>query len=275
MIQSFKRNIKRTIKHTAKTASGWRTHESGTTRILTYHSVGNRPHPMNVSPQSFREQVTWLADYYPVIWMEDLLGGKPGVAITFDDGYRDNLTNAAPILSELGLPATVFIVPGRVGGRLHHDGDAPGAELMTWEEIKELRATGFSVGSHSMTHARLSKLDPAAQRHEIVDSKDIIEDQLSEPVAGFAYPFGSALDYDAVSRELVQEAGYHYAASNKYGPMRTPCDPWELRRIWIDDTDDLESFQAKIDGRLDALAWLDSPAAIRGRRALNRLLGLG
>ncbi len=70
----------------------------GASRILTYHSVGRRDHDMNVTPEAFREQMEWLAAHYEVIRLHEAAACKPGVAVTFDDGFRDNLLNAAPIL---------------------------------------------------------------------------------------------------------------------------------------------------------------------------------
>jgi hypothetical protein len=74
------------------------------TRILTYHSVGARAHEMNVAPAAFAAQMAWLADYAPVIPLDDAARGLDGVALTFDDGYADNLSNAAPILNNIRFP---------------------------------------------------------------------------------------------------------------------------------------------------------------------------
>lgn len=248
--------------------------EESLTRILTYHSVGERDHAMNVTPEAFRAQMEWLASEGVVISLADAMEGVPGVAITFDDGYRDNLTQAAPVLYHLEFPATVFVVPGRLGGMLDHDHDIETSRLMTWDEVIELESMGMTVGAHTMTHARLSHLDRTAQEYEIAECKAVLEDALGHEVNALAYPFGSAADYDAISREVAQAAGYDFALSNRYGPIDAAEGRWDVRRIWIDRTDSLETFMAKVDGRLDALTYLDTDWGLRARRGLNRTLGV-
>ena len=194
------------------------------------------------------------------------------VVITFDDGYRDNLLDAAPVLSALGLPATVFVVVGRVGGTLDHDETDPANALMTWQDIEQWLASGLDVGCHSMTHRRLSGLSEAEQRAEIIESSRLVHERIGRPIDAFAYPFGSAYDYDSTSVRLVSEGGYACGLSNRYGVNRADSDRWALKRIWIDATDDIKTFQAKVNGRLDILSILDSPAGLASRRSLNRLL---
>lgn len=245
-----------------------------TTRVLTYHSIGTRDHEMNVTPEAFQEQMQWLSENATVISLDDAVAGKEGVAITFDDGFRDNLTNAAPVLKAHSFRATVFVVPGRAGGFLDHDSPTEDARLMTWEEILELKGLGVKIGGHTMNHARLSSLSEAAQESEIIESTRLLEEHLGEPIESFAYPFGSAMDYDSASVRCVQRANYAYAVSNRYGPVSSRSSRWEIPRIWIDRSDTMESFQQKVRGDLDALAILDSYVGIRLRRIVNRLIGV-
>jgi peptidoglycan/xylan/chitin deacetylase (PgdA/CDA1 family) len=243
-------------------------------RILTYHSVGARDHEMNIHPDGFRAQMEWLAAQGTAIPLTQAAHGEPGVAVTFDDGYRDNLTWAAPVLLELGIPATVFVVAHRMGQLLDHDHDPETSRLMSWDEAAELASAGIKIGAHTLTHRRLSALSDEEQQYEIAESRRLIGAQLATDVAAFAYPFGTAADYTSTTVQLVQEAGFSYAVSNRYGPNPQGACPWTLRRIWIDSTDTIESFQAKVDGRLDRLSLLDSSWGVRGRRQLNRWLGL-
>lgn len=245
---------------------------AGCSVILTYHSVGTRDHEMNVTPTAFREQMAWLADHAQVVPLAQAVDIADGVAITFDDGYRDNYTEAAPVLAELRLPATVFAVPGRMGAWLDHDVHGPESQLMSWDELRALAANGWAVGGHTMNHPRLSALIVDAQRTEIGGSKRELEQNLSMPIEAFAYPFGSALDYTKTSCALVHECGFSFALSNRFGVNDALADRWALRRIWVDRSDTLESFRAKVEGRLDRLAWLDSAIGIRARRLMNQLL---
>ena len=119
----------------------------------------------------------------------------------------------------------------------------------------------------------VSLLDPRQKdaRHLLYIAR-LLEDKLGHPIEAFAYPFGTADDYDAVTVRLVQDAGFRYAVSNRYGPVRPGADRWTLRRIWIDSTDSLELLKAKVQGHLDALAVLDTSVGVRTRRLLNQLL---
>lgn len=270
--ERFKSGLKRAVRRVAAA----RGRQAGPhSLVLTYHSVGRRDHEMNVKPEAFREQMAWLADNTNVVPLREAVHGQGGVALTFDDGYRDNLTEAAPVLDALSLPATVFMVAGRAGTFSDHDSPGDASRLMTWDELRDLVKRGWTVGGHTMTHPRLSALNEPQQREEIAGSKTVLESELGEPVESFAYPFGSALDYTATSKALVQEAGYAFAMSNRYGVIRPGADRWSLRRIWIDRSDTLTSFRAKVEGRLDNLAWLDSPMGIRARRFVNGMLKAG
>lgn len=239
-------------------------------RILTYHSIGSRTHDMNVTPVDFAKQMDWLAKNMHIIPLAEAVDGLDGVAITFDDGYRDNLLNAAPVLQALRLPATCFICPGRMGTSMVRGEEA--GVLLTWDEARELAAGGVTIGAHTMTHPHLSRLSEDDQRREISESAREITDRLGRRPEAFAYPYGSLADYNDTSIRLVRETGFHYAVSNRYGVNPPGSDRWTLRRIWIDNTDTLETFQAKVSGRLDALAIFDSRPGIALRRTLNRLL---
>jgi len=262
--------VKRVVKHCAMIPGRFMRAEGF--RILTYHSVGERSHGMNVRPGDFEQQMEWLARNVRVLPLGDVVTTGAGIAITFDDGYRDNLTYAAPVLHRLNIPATFFVVPGRMGQMLDHDTDPRTSTLMTGEEVRELESMGFTIGCHTLSHRRLSLLDEQEQREEIIGGTRLLAGQLGHTVEAFAYPFGSASDYNASSVRLVREAGFRYAVSNRYGVNHPGYDPWTLRRIWIDSTDTLAMFCAKVEGRLDVLSALDSTLGLHLRNFLNQVL---
>lgn len=241
-------------------------------RILTYHSVGARDHEMNVVPDIFSEQMHWLRDNVDLISLDEAARGLPGVAITFDDGYVDNLTNVAPMLERMNIPATVFVVAGRLGGNLDHDANRPHARLLDENELRELHGAGLEIGGHSMTHRRLASLDLSSKRDEIERCKSTLESILGEPIRAFAYPYGTARDFDAECVAMVGDTGYAYAVSNQYGPNLAITNRFTLRRINIDRTDTIGTFAAKVDGRLDALSYLESDLGLYARSTLNKLL---
>ena len=271
--RNAKSALKRAVKSTLRLAAPLCRIRRPCARILTYHNIGYSRHDMNVTPEQFREQMAWLQASHRVIALEDCLRMPEGVVITFDDGYQDNLLNAAPVLHALGLPATVFMVAGKAGAPLRLDEAPELCRVMDWDELKRIEDMGLCVGSHTMTHRRLSALDLRAQRAEISDSKSLLEEKLGHAVDTFAYPYGSSMDYTEDTSRFVEEAGYHLAVSNRYGVATPGVDRWTLKRIWVDHTDTLRSFQAKVNGDLDALRFLDSPLGIQGRRILNHVTG--
>jgi len=227
---------------------------------------------LNVTPENFRAQMAWLARNYPVITLEEAAKGTEGVAVTFDDGYRDNWIHAASILKNFSVPAVVFVVTGGMGKMLPHDKNPLTSILLTWDEAKRLQEAGIEIGAHSVTHARLSDLRESQQRREIGRSARLIEKYLGALPRAFSYPYGSILDYNEMSKILVAEFGFTIAVTNRYGVNYPDCDPLELRRICIDSTDTLERFEDKVTGRLDPLAVLDTKAGAYARRFLNRVL---
>ncbi|MBM3290001.1 MAG: polysaccharide deacetylase family protein, partial [Candidatus Hydrogenedentes bacterium] len=162
--------IKKTVKRGSLCLGPLFPHPRPASRVLTYHSVGELDHAMNVTPENFAEQMAWLADHARLNTLDDAALARPGVAVTLDDGYRDNWHNAAPVLLRHNVPAVVFVVAGKLGDKLVTD-DAPWhGQLMTWDEARELHAAGIAIGGHTMTHPRLSHLTADEQRREIIGS---------------------------------------------------------------------------------------------------------
>ncbi len=269
----LKSALKRGVKYGAATVGNFYPTRRGCSRILVYRGIGYRNHEMNVTPEAFRAQMAWLVKNQTVLSLHDAARGVEGVAVTFDDGYRDIWMNAAPVLQAFGIPATVFIVPAGMGRRLSRKHDPVTDILLTWDEARRLREVGIEIGAHALTHARLSALDEREQRREIGKCIRYIEKRLDESPQAFAYPRGSILDYNELSKILLEEFGFRVGVSTRYGVNYPGCDPFDLRRIAIDSTDSLERFQDKVTGRLDPLAVLESRAGAHLRRQVNRLLG--
>lgn len=159
--------------------------------ILLYHRIGISPinSQYYVPPEKFEAQMKLLHDWeYTIIPIELLvkaiqegaeLPPRP-VIITFDDGDITVYTTAFPIMKTYGLTGVVYIV----GNYMNTDG------YMSADQIKELTAAGWEVGSHSRSHRILTKLDPATQREEIVQARKDLQEATGSPVQTFAYPFG-------------------------------------------------------------------------------------
>ena len=159
--------------------------------ILLYHRVGVSPtnNQYYVPPEKFEGQMKLLHDWeYTVIPVELLVKAiKEGaelpprpVIITFDDGDISVYTTAFPIMQKYGLTGVTYIV----GNYMGTDG------YMTADQIKELVAAGWEVGSHSRSHRDLTRLEPAVQRMEIVEARKVLQQATGSPVLSFAYPFG-------------------------------------------------------------------------------------
>ena len=137
------------------------------------------------------------------------------VGVTFDDGYEDFLEAAVPTLEKLGFSATVFVIAGMLGSENtwdHGGGPRSQLKLLGAEGIREVSERGMEIGSHSVTHPRLSGLDSETLVREVEDSRRMLGEIVSAPIEGFSYPYG-AVDGPAV--RAARKAGYVYAVATK------------------------------------------------------------
>jgi len=245
--------------------------------ILMYHMVDRprsmREHRFCTPPEEFRRQMEWLirSGYRPVTLADIAAGPDRAVHITFDDGFASVLDHAAPLLRELGLPATMFAVSSRLGGTNDWmvERGYPERPLLSVEGLHLLREYGFSIGSHTRSHARLTDLDRETAQDEIAGSKAELEDRLGTEVSYFAYPYGKE---DPATRDLVVGAGYLAACSTRSGFNRPGSDPYVLRRIDVFGTDRLWQFRQKITWGINEASRLYPLKYYRGRIAAR--LGL-
>jgi peptidoglycan/xylan/chitin deacetylase (PgdA/CDA1 family) len=221
--------------------------------ILCYHHVGvtggTKGHPdLWLSHQRFAAQMTYLRENgYRCLSLSgaaeylapDRAVPSRAVVLTFDDGYRDFLEDAYPIIREYGFGATVFVVTGAVGGLSRWPGN-PEFPLMSWQEIRELHRVGIEFGSHSMTHLRLTRISSAAAEQEVRNSRGTLEDRLGTKVHGFAYPYGS---WSPAVERLVEQAGYRVACSMLQGNLQTPRRRFRLKRIAVNEFVSMSQFQ--------------------------------
>jgi peptidoglycan/xylan/chitin deacetylase (PgdA/CDA1 family) len=245
----------------------------GGVRILAYHRVADARDPLAVGPATFRAHMEALLEAgLRVLRLDDALDvlsrpvGEHCVCVTFDDGYRDTLEHAAPVLQELGIPATVFLPTAIIDGAGGFDWyrRAPPPPL-SWDEVGALIAGGLiDVQSHSRTHPRLPALDDAEAREELVASKADIERRVPYSVSSFCYPAGLYSPRDA---RLVLEAGYRAAVTCRAGVNRGGEGLVELRRTLVGWGVDAARFRALMAGRLDQPSRLTE--AMQRRRAAS------
>jgi peptidoglycan/xylan/chitin deacetylase (PgdA/CDA1 family) len=214
--------------------------------ILMYHRIDFlRPglpaitRRLTVDPRSFAAQMTWLANHgahaitqlqlFDALMHGRALPAHP-VMITFDDGYRDVLAKAAPVLSRLGMPATAYVITDRIS-----DGDP---SFLTWADLARLQRDGVAIGSHTVTHADLASLPGRQAWGELTGSRRVLEQRLGHPVQWLAYPEGRE---DARVVSLARSAGYLLAVTTQAGSDQHADDPLRLHRYEILDGTSLAS----------------------------------
>lgn len=206
-----------------------------------YHSIGDeKDNDAVISQERFAEQMDFLyKNHYNPLTLDTLadyisqgkaLPVKP-VVITFDDGYRDTYDVAMPILKQYGFSSIVFIPAGEVGTNL------------SWEQLREMKASGMQIGSHSYHHRELAKLAPAEQAEEIAKSKEVLDRNLQQDTRWFCYPYGS---YDTATLKLLQDKGMTIAVTMNAGWAKTGDNPLALNRVWIGNSVDLKHFEERL-----------------------------
>lgn len=221
--------------------------------ILCYHGIGaasskHDPHFLQVSPLRFRSQIELLRDggfeFVTVAELADRAAGAsppPGlVALSFDDGMRDNHAVVLPLLRAYSIPATVYVATGFIGQPNPWIAPESGTRMMTVEELRDLAAAGFELGAHSVTHPDMSRLDFDECLREMDESRGTIERLTGTKVRTFAYP--SCLYGDAACR-AASCAGFT-AAVTCHG--RGSWSPYEMKRAMITGKDGLPSFFLKL-----------------------------
>lgn len=234
-------------------------------RILMYHRVADLPEydQLTVTTANFEKQIAWLARNRNVKPLGDLLeriqegtAGRNLVAVTFDDGYLDNLENALPILEKYQVPATIYVTSAFAAQSASHPRyrSDPKRLHLNWSEISKLaRHPLITIGSHTVTHPMLSELGAEASALEIRDSKLAIEEHTGMDVLDFCYPSGN---YTERELDLVMQAGYRSAVTVKPGINDGKANLFALRRTEVTDRDTVTVLAQKLDGAFDFFHWL-------------------
>lgn len=238
--------------------------------ILAYHRVTPETRgSLSVTVRNFRAQLGCLLDrgLRNVSLDSEVRSSRwryafdRTFAITFDDGYRDNYFHAMPVLRDMGLTATIFVTVDFIGSERLYPWDEKRPEIrddprsedksVTWEQLREMETSGaFSVGSHTLSHPELAHLTSDRVRHEVVESKQVLERRLLHPIQLFCYPRGS-LNRSVVT--LVREAGYTLAVVTP--PRPVPSSLYTLPRVGVYRNTDLGTFRRKTGRTLQAILW--------------------
>ncbi|MCY0856377.1 polysaccharide deacetylase family protein [Cupriavidus sp. D39] len=211
--------------------------------ILMYHQIEAPPPrgtPMRglvVAPRAFAWQMRMLRLLgFQGLALRDLLpylrGERAGrvVGITLDDGYRNNLQHALPVLLRCNFTATCYAVSSLAGHTNRWDAEigVPEKPLMTVAELREWSRAGMEVGAHTRTHVDLTSVNSVVARDQIEGSRHDLEAALGVQVRHFCYPFGR---FDNVTADLVREAGFHTAVTTNRGRAVAGRNLFELPRV--------------------------------------------
>jgi peptidoglycan/xylan/chitin deacetylase (PgdA/CDA1 family) len=231
--------------------------------ILMYHSISERKesgiHPYyqtTTSPSAFEEQIRLLRrrGFHSVPLKEighcfrNPAGAGRPIGITFDDGYKDFYTQAFPVLQKYGFGATVFLPTAYMGGQFL------GKDCLSWTEVEELVRNGIEFGSHTVTHPLLHVLGDQDLRSELHASKQEIEDRTGTEISLFSYPYAFPQEDRAFTRRLsriLEECGYRWGVTTRIGRAGREQDRYFLKRIPVNDGDDLDLMGAKLAGAYD------------------------
>jgi peptidoglycan/xylan/chitin deacetylase (PgdA/CDA1 family) len=227
-------------------------------RILMYHGISkSKQDRLTVTPDHFAAEMRFLAQQqFQVISLQDacrrLNAGEnleQAVVLTFDDGLRDFLLNAAPVLRRYQFTATLFVVTGRIGSTSAWSSNGKNRRLLNREELQQLRTEGFNLGSHTVTHQDLRTLDETRLEQELNESRAAIAG-LGESFIPFAYPGGT---FTARERDAVERAGYDCGVivGGRWG-NGPETDRFLLKREPMLASDSFDWFKKRVNGFYEA-----------------------
>jgi peptidoglycan/xylan/chitin deacetylase (PgdA/CDA1 family) len=250
--------------------------------VLCYHAVSESwPSPLAVRPSQLEEQLAFLVRRgYRGATFTDAVTSPPTrktLAVTFDDGFRSVMERGLPVLSSLGLPATIFIPTEWIGrgeplawsGIDHWIGSPQEHELapLTWSQLGSLAEAGWEIGSHTRTHPHLPMVGTGRVVDEVAHSRRECEERLGRRCRSIAYPYG---EWDARVVRAVEEAGYQTGAALPVRVHARRTLAWPRVGVWRGETFPYwQQKTAPVRGRLAG-----SPTGERLLRCDRRLRGM-
>jgi peptidoglycan/xylan/chitin deacetylase (PgdA/CDA1 family) len=239
----------------------------GRSAILTYHSLDMSGSAISLTPALFRSQMEVLArSGTSVVPLSNIQQHPGSVALTFDDGYLNFFEHALPVLAEYRFPATVFVVTGYCG--LHNGWRSrqrcpARLELMGWRELREAVRLGVALGAHTVSHPDLPALPEDEVDRELRDCRASLEDQTSQGVETFAYPYGAW----SPAIRLAVSRHFRLGCGTALGFVDSRSDPFLLPRVDVMYRRDPQWFHHLMGGPSQAYLAIQ-----RWRRTFDELL---
>jgi len=233
--------------------------------ILCLHSVNPAANHSTIHPEAFEGILKWLTKHADVMGLEALLDAdrdgnpRPAVALTFDDGHKDNLTHALPIARDHGVTFSVYVTVGLL------EGDArararftallrQGKENFTalsWDDAEKLLEAGCPIGSHTWDHPMLSHLPDEGIEFQLRESKEMISRRLGLHCIGMCYPYGKiGRNVDQRVIRATERAGFAYGLCVEHRGIRPGEDRFAIPRFIINNGD-LTRLGGQISGEED------------------------
>lgn len=224
---------------------------AGGALVLCYHAVsdtwGDR---LSVRPAVLERQLQLLRlrGFRGIDAAGAVAGRRRGVHVTFDDAYR-SVEASLPALERLRVPATVFAcsdyardgrpldVPELAGEVAAHPSELA---TMDWDALRSIAERGVEIGSHTVSHPRLTAIGDEELRRELVESRERVEDELRRPCRYVAYPYG---DEDARVHAAARAAGYTAGFALPIRPALG--NPFAVPRVGVYRRDTLPRFSLK------------------------------
>jgi len=239
---------------------GGKIHPNVKIPILLYHSIDNSGSSISITPKEFKTHMEYLKyNGYQTIsllqfveWLYvDSNSPTKKAVITFDDGFKNNHTEAFPVLRKHGFTATIFLATDYINGISSWDKDKsiPEVPMLSWDEIREMSDNGIDFGSHSCSHRYLTRISKGELEAELLNSKSIIEARLKKPVRFLCHPYG---DTNHRTQRIAKECGYLGAFGGLDFSLKNSSDNlYDLKRVGTAHFSSLQDFKAGLLGTYD------------------------
>jgi peptidoglycan/xylan/chitin deacetylase (PgdA/CDA1 family) len=240
----MKRQIKALLGHAIFASGAYRMFFRDKAVIVLFHRVDDRysGDPITCSTTEFCDFCNFFQRYFTVVPFQTLITKlerkediSTHLAVTFDDGYRDN-RRAANELLRRAMPACFFIATEFIGSDRVPWWDAEAgiaSEWMSWDEVRSLRDDGFELGAHTKNHVDLGVVFGEEALEEITGSARRLAAETGIRINHFSYPYGRPHQITEENRDIVRDAGFVCCPSAYGGTVRKGNDPFSVCRTAI------------------------------------------